>query len=123
MARPVTTLVVFFLAFNLFAGVLAGMGVADALGMDTTVGEDEEVDKLDEQASDVQTGTGSGETLFGMYNVLASGLESIYGFVFPGLRMLERFGVPTELTQQFLAPLFSLMIAIAIAAYVRGYDL
>jgi len=77
MARPVTTLVIFFIAFNLFAGMLMTTGVAGAIGIDAAVGED---DAIDQQTSNdgLETGTGSGSTLFGMYNVLFTQLSGFF---------------------------------------------
>jgi len=74
MARPVTTLVIFFFAFNLFAGMLLTTGVAGTLGVDANVGEDQEFNETKNDAKDVSTGTSTGSTLFGMYNVLSSQL-------------------------------------------------
>lgn len=123
MARPVTTLVVFFIAFNLFAGMLMGTGVAATLGIDANVGGDEAVDSAVKNSKDVSTGTSLGSTLFGMYNVLASGLSDVTDTIFPGLLMLERSGVPTWITHGFLAPLFSFTIFIDFVSFLRGWGL
>jgi len=122
MARPVTTLVIFFIAFNLFAGMLMTTGVAGAIGIDAAVGED---DAIDQQTSNdgLETGTGSGSTLFGMYNVLFTQLSGFFGTIFPGLRMLERAGVPMFITSGFLGPLFSVMIFVGGMSFMRGWDL
>lgn len=123
MARPVTTLVVFFLAFQLFALMLASTGAAAAIGLDVTIGEQAATQQLTAQTNDVPTGSPTGGTLFGMYNVLGGFMSSVYSYVFPGLRMLNRVGVPLYITDRFLGDIFTLLIAIDIAAYVRGYDL
>jgi len=122
MARPVTTLVVFFLAFQLFAVMLSGTGAAGAIGVDVEVGEDSAANDLTDQ-NELPTGSPSGGTLFGMYNVIGGFLSSIYDFVFPGLRMLNRAGVPMWITDRFLGDMFSLLIVIDVAAFVRGYDI
>lgn len=128
MARPVTTLVIFFLAFNLFAGMLMSTGVAGTLGLDANVGEDDKVDEHEKSAEDVASGNGLGSTLFGMYNILSSQLGSLFGFIFPGLRMLRRAGVPAFITGSenqagFLPPLFSVMMGIGVMSFLRGWDL
>jgi len=125
MARPVTTLVIFFFAFNLFAGMLLTTGVAGTLGVDANVGEDQEFNETKNDAKDVSTGTSTGSTLFGMYNVLSSqlGKNGIFGTIFPGLRMLRRAGVPAFITEGFLGPLFSVMMAIGMISFLRGWDL
>lgn len=122
MARPVTTLVVFFVAFNLFASMLMASGAAAAIGIDAEVGGDDAVaDQTDR--SGVDSGSPTGSTLFGMYNVLSGQLSDIFGVIFPGLRMLERAGVPDEITGLFLGPLFSLFIVIGVMSFLRGWDL
>ena len=123
MARPVTTLVIFFAAFNLFAAMLMTTGVAGTLGVDAAVGEDDAVDQRVETSSDVSSGTTTGSTLFGMYNVLATQIGGFFNLVFPGLRMLNRAGVPGYITSGFLAPMFSLMMAIGMMSFLRGWDL
>lgn len=123
MARPVTLLVVFFIGFNVFAGVLLSTGVAATLGLDATVGGDAAVDDATNQADSTSTGTATGGTLFGMYNVLATGFGGIAEVVYPGLEMLERAGVPTFITNQILEPLFTFAIFIDIVSFVRGWGL
>lgn len=123
MARPLTTLVVFFLAFNLLAGILLSTGIAGMLNLDADVGEDEKVTESVNQAEKVSTGTPLGNTLFGMYNVLAGGLQKVFAVIFPGLSMLERAGVPSYITKDLLAPLFSFVIFIDFVSFLRGWGL
>lgn len=115
-------LVVFFLAFNLFAGMLITTGTDAVIGIDAHVGEDDEVQNVKDQTDDVSTGNGLGATLFAMYNALASTVGSVFNFIFPGLLMLERAGVPSYITG-FLGPIFTVAIAFNIASYLRGYNL
>jgi len=123
MARPVTLAVVFFLSLNLFAGALMSTGAAATLGIDAEVGGDEARSELDSQTDEAPTGSPSDGTLFGLYNVVGGFLSSIYDFIFPGLNMLERAGVPSFITDDILGNLFSLLIVIDIAAFVRGYEI
>jgi hypothetical protein len=123
MARPVTLLVIFFLAFNLFSGMLLQTGVASMLGIDANVGEDEETQEKLAGGKNVSAGTGEGDDLFGLYNTLSRGVNDLFDTVFPGLRMLNRAGVPDFITNGFLGPLFSLFISIAIVSFLRGTDL
>jgi len=123
MSRPVTLLLVFFLSLNLFAGVLMSTGAAATLGIDAEVGGDEATDNLEGQTGDVPTGSPSDGTLFGLYNVVGGFLSGIYDYIFPGLSMLERAGVPSFITDDLLGNLFSLLIAIDVAAFIRGYEI
>lgn len=124
MARPVTMLVVFFVGLNVFAGMLgAAPGVEAVLGLDTTVGEDDEINDTVDQAGEVDTGSGTGSTLFDMYHTLGTGWQKLTNALFPGLDMLNRAGVPGYITYGFLSPLFTLIIAIGVMSYVRGWGL
>lgn len=123
MSRPVTLLVVFFLALNVFSGVLLSTGAAATLGIGVEVGEDDARQELAQQTGELPTGSPSDGTLFGLYNVVGGVLSSIYDFVFPGLRMLNRAGVPVFITDRLLGDTMSLLITIDIAAFVRGYEI
>lgn len=136
MGRPLTKLVLFFLAMNLFAGAMVGMGVDQTIGLDTRLGEScptteptqEQIDRypsceLVSDASDTETGTGQGSTLFGMYNTLSRGVNSLYEYVFPALTILERAGLLPDEIETMLEVIFSFMIGIAVLSYTRGWDL
>lgn len=123
MARPVTLLLVFFLSVNLFAGVLMSTGAAATLGIDAEVGGDAATDELTGDASkNVTTGSPSDGTLFGLYNVVGGFLSGLYEYLFPGLVMLERIGVPSFITKGILSPIFGLLITLFTASFVRGFD-
>lgn len=128
MSRPVTTLVVFFLAFQLLAALFVGTGVAAMLELETGAGQTDACKAWENECgtqsgSEVPTGSTSGGTLFGMYTVMGDFLSNIYGFVFPGLAMLNNAGVPGYITYGFLGNMFTLLIVIDVAAFVRGYNI
>lgn len=123
MARPVTLALVFFISLNAMAGVMINQGIADNLGLDAHVGED---DKIDEQTGDrtVQGGTGTGGgTLADLRNALANQLAGLFGAIFPGLRMLERAGVPSWIVGGILGPLFGIATTLLMLSYLRGWGL
>lgn len=122
MARPVTLLVVFFLGANLFMGMLGAAGMGSMLGITTEVGGDENVSEITSK-DQVNTGAPTGSTLFGMYNVLTGQITNIFHFIFPGLAMLHRAGVPSMITAGFLAPLFSVLIVFDVISFIRGWGL
>lgn len=122
MARPVTTLVVFFLCFNLWAGLLTATGTAGAIGLDTAVGGDGERESLQDSVNEVPSGSGAGDTLFGLYNVLTRFIDTMFGFLMPGLDLLNNAGVPQAYTDT-LQNLFVVLISIDIVAFFRGYNL
>ena len=132
MARPVTLLVVFFVAMNLVAAVVNATGIAAAVGLGTQVGGDDIEEGVPQDS--VSTGAPTGQTLFGMYNVLAGQLSKFYGAVFPGLGMLRNTIVPNWIVGKpqaasafekvgILAPLMSVLIPIDIMAFLRGWDI
>jgi len=136
MARPVTTLVVFFVAFNLFSVALTASGVASAVGLSASYGQSCPVDnptqeqinsipacELQDNTDDVPTGPGTGSTLLGLYNLVGGFASAIYDFIFPGLNLLNYAGVPTFITDRLLGDMISLLIAIDVAAFIRGYEL
>lgn len=123
MSRPVTTLLFFFLFFNLFAATLMSTGVAATIGIETNIGGGDEVDEsLDKANGTIETGAPTGSTLFGMYNVLADGINTIVGTVTAGHTMLAQAGVPGAITGM-LNSLFAIVIVIDIISFMRGWGL
>lgn len=122
MARPSTTFVIFLVAVNLMAGLMMAQGIDTMLGLDATVGESDELERATNETRSVNTGTSLGDTLFGMYNTLARGVGAIFQFVFPGLNMLYRAGVPLYITN-LLGTVFSFVIAFDVLSYIRGWGL
>jgi hypothetical protein len=122
MGRITTTLTLFFIIFNVWAGILMSTGVAPMIGMDAEVGADRQIESTTNDARNVSTGTGLGSTLFGMYNVLSSGAADIFDLMFPGLVMLQRAGVPDYLTK-LMGPLFVAIFATDMLSFLRGFDL
>lgn len=114
---------VFFISLNLLAGIFMSTGVAAMLNLDANVGGDEAVDKQVNSADEVSSGTSTGSTLFGMYNVLSSQVGAFYNVIFPGINMLGRAGVPGYITHGLLGNLFSIMIFIDIVSFLRGWGL
>jgi hypothetical protein len=132
MARPLTLLVVFFVSMNLLAGVLSFTGISAALGLSSEVGQDDIGDSV--PSDSVATGAPTGQTLFGMYNVLAGQLSRFFGAVFPGLAMLRSTIMPNWLVGNpqagsafakvgILAPLMSVLIFVDIVSFLRGWSL
>lgn len=117
-------LVIFFVCFNLFAGMMQVTGAAAAIGLDgeSEVGGDDATRQLQNNTDKTPTGSGAGETLFGLYNVLTSFVNGIFEFIFPGVAMLRRAGVPSYITGM-LSTIFSLLIAIDIVSFFRGWHL
>jgi hypothetical protein len=121
MAKALTLLVVFFLSVNLFSGMLITTGAAATLGIDAETGESAAADDLTGN-NDVATGSPTDGTLFGLYNVVSSQVAGVFEFIFPGLAMLGRLGVPNFIIN-VLGGVFSLILTLGIASFIRGFDL
>jgi len=128
MARPVTTAALFFIALSLFSGTLQATGVAEALHLDQRVGGGEAQQEAVQQGDNLETGAPTGQTLFGMYNVLADQLSGILAIFNPGLRMLYNAGVPAFLvggpgTIGLLPPIATFVKVIGVMSFLRGWGL
>lgn len=124
MPKFSTYLLVFFVALNAWAGVLQASGVDALLGIDAETGGDDAYDRFDEsETRDIDTGTGTGDTLFGMYNVLTGVVGGFYDAIFPGLEMLNRMGVPSYITHGFIGNLVSVIVIFNLISFLKGTDL
>lgn len=121
MPRPSTVLVVFVVAMNLFAGAFITMGVLDSAGLGDQVQQNDDIQES--QSADLQTGSGVGGTLFGMYNVLTQQVQGVYSTIYPALDMMERAGLPGALAYGVLGNLFSFVIFFDVLSYIRGWGL
>lgn len=120
MARPVTTLVIFFLCLNTWAVTLAETGAADELGIETDVGHEQLVTELDNK--DVPSGSGIGETLFGLYNMLAGFINGVFTFATAGTSMLGNIGVPGHYVTM-LETIFGVLTIIDLVSFYKGWGL
>jgi len=124
MSRPITTLAIFFLSLSLFSQMLLATGVAATIGLDANIGGDNAADEVTETAEgEVESGATSGDTLFGLYNVLATQVSNVLGIFNPGLRMMGNAGVPSPIINMLLMPIVSLIKFIGIVSLLRGWDL
>jgi len=128
MARPITLMAFFLIAISLFSGFLQSSGVAATLHLDQRVGGEDAVKDARSSTNDIDTGAPTGDTLFGMYNVLTKQLANVLGIINPGLRMLYNAGAPAEFvggpnTVGLLPPLATFVKAIGIMSFIRGWGL
>lgn len=125
MARPTTLFIIFFVAMNLFAGIFISTGTAAMLGLDDRVHENQQVgDTIDDRKQgSVDTGAGTGSTLFSMYNAVLGGFVGLAQKILPALALLDHAGVPPWVTGTFFSGMFGIVLAIDGLAFVRGYDL
>jgi len=124
MARPITTLAIFFLSLSLFSQMLLATGVAATVGINGNLGGQDAANEVTSTAEgQVESGASSGDTLFGLYNVLATQVSNVLGIFNPGLRMMDNAGVPSPIINMLLMPIVSLIKFIGIVSLLRGWDL
>ena len=120
MPRPATVIAIFFVTMNIFAGIFLGLHIDDTIGLDGKI--QQQGDIADKGEFDIQTGTGTGSTLFGMYNVVLKQFTGFLENIFPAIYLFRVAGMPADV----LAGATSLLGTIAFIdglAYIRGYSL
>jgi len=115
-------IVLFLLFFNAGAVMLESTGIADTMGIQPAEGNSDELEDAKRAAESPDPGNGLGGTLFGLYNSLAGLLETIFDTIFPGAAMLKANGFP-DFFITFLFSGASIVVALDIASYFRGYPL
>jgi len=125
MPRATTLFIIFFVSMNLFAGIIIDTGTANTLGLNDRVHENEEVKQTveDKQEDGIDTGAGTGSTLFSLYNSVLGGFIGLAENILPALALLNHAGVPGWITGTFLGGMFGIVATIDGLAFVRGYDL
>lgn len=118
--RISTQLAVFFIAFNLFGGMMVGMGVADDLGINLETGSPDAIEEATNK-DDVGLGNSVGGTLFGMYNQLTDQVGLIVNVITPGFAMLKLF-IPAKIVDPF-ALIAGTYTVVDLLSYARGADL
>lgn len=121
--RVSTQLAVFFIAFNLFGGMMVGLGIHEDLGLNLETGSPDAIEDATAkgQEGDVGLGNSVGGTLFGMYNQLTAQVGVVVNTIAPGFAMLKNF-LPNRIVDPFAA-LAGVFIVIDILSYARGFDL
>jgi len=112
---------VFLFALSLAGGLLHSTVVAATLGLNGQLGAQETVENVQNTTKqDVGTGAPTGDTLFGLYNVLGGLLGKILAIINPGLTMLSNAGVPNAFVEGFLIPIATLVKTIGVVYFLRG---
>lgn len=126
MPRATTLFIIFFVAMNLFAGMFLATGTADMLGLQDSIQPNEQVgETIDNKQNDnsIDTGAGTGSTLFGMYNSVLSGFIGLFEKISPALSLLYHAGVPRWITGTFIGGMFGVVATIDGLSFLRGFDL
>jgi len=117
--RITTTVVVFFIAFNAFAGIITASGLSDTWDTQPSAGEADALTEAQQEANDVSASGGGLSTLFGLIVSVGGSIGTIFSAALPGVDMLADSGVPLWFLGYATAPL-ALISAIELADWLRG---
>lgn len=113
MTRASVTVVIFLVCLNASAGAIAASGVGESLGIDYSVGANEDLDETEESAEGLSPDT-SGD---GDFSLISAALDvfgvaqSVFSLATAGPQMLANIGVPAWLTGVLFAPMYLLVFA------------
>jgi len=120
--------VVFMVAFNLFAHMLLVSGAAADIGIEEEIrgtSDEGQREELLNEANNTETGAPTGNTLFGMYNVLSQGVSSIAQKAMPAFKLMYNAGVPGYIVGGpnhvgLLPPLVTIIMSFEVIMFLRG---
>lgn len=112
-------IVLFLLFFNGGAVMLEESAAADYLGVNPAVGDNEQLDKAKQEAQKYGTGTGGGQTLFGLWNSLSNVLQTVVDSIFPAATMMRNVGVPNYIVTYFFTGI-SIVPGIDVIMFLRS---
>ena len=102
---------IFLVIITVAANIINFSGVGAALDIDPRTQGQEEVDRVNETASQVQPTQGTRDTLFSLFTSMGSLFLGIVNIVFAAPLMFENLGVPWWLTTFFFAPMVIIVAA------------
>lgn len=111
-------IVVFLIFLNAVPGLMLGMGIAEDMGYDPSMGGDDNVkeaneaiagDDDDPNENGINPSGGFGGTLFTLYTSLGGTFQTIMGLLIGGELMLITVGVPDEIVFFLFAPKYILV--------------
>lgn len=110
-------LFLFFVFMNAFAGIFAATPLGDHLGIDPDPGGEQEIEAAEADAQNVSSSSGTQDTLFGLYNSVASVFEGLINS-FPALAMMKNAGAPAWLVNYGFAG-YGFLTAFDAIGYLR----
>jgi len=116
-------LLVFFVLFNAWGGLMIQYDVDDHLGISAETGDAEELDQAAAAAKTTQTGKGGiGGTLLGYYNGLTNTLEGVMVGIQPGVQLLVNV-VPPGIAEDIIiwaASILPFVIMVDVLGFARS---
>jgi len=117
--RITTTVVVVFLAMNIFAAGLQTAGMDDKWGTSPEPGDAQALSDAQQEPDNINPRGGGLSTLFGLIVSVGSSLGAIFGSALPALDLLGDLGVPDYIILLMGGPL-TILSGIEIADWLRG---
>jgi hypothetical protein len=117
--RFTTTVVVFFILLNAFAGALQASGMTDIWDTEPDVNAPTALDRAQTSADNAEATGGALDTLFGLATSLGTVLATIFAGALPAVSMLADLGVPDFFLGYITAPVVIISF-VEIAEFLRG---
>jgi hypothetical protein len=116
-------IVVFLVLFNAWGGMMVEFGIDDHLGINAETGNSEAITEA-ANVSQPESGGVVGGTLLGVYNAVKNTIQTIVLGMQPGAKLLLNI-LPPGPAEEFVMWMYSIgniIVAVDIAAYLRGVD-
>lgn len=115
-------LLIFFLLFNAWGGLMQEYDIDDQLGINAETGDAQELENAQQEAGEVTTGEPTGQTLLGYYNNLMGTLTTLVTGLQPGVQLLVNI-VPSGIASDLVVWAFTILpilITVDILYFARG---
>lgn len=118
-----TNILIFLVALNASAVVLAGAGLTGDLGYQPTPGGDDRIEQANQTAGDIDANKGGAfDTFVGAVISAASTLTTVFGVVTAGPQMLINLGAPAFVIYPLATPLY-ILVGVDLLQVISGRDL
>ena len=117
-----TKIVIFLVLLNASAVFVGSTAMAQELGVQPTVGGDEQIDTAEQRAQEVATDRGQVDNFIGGIIEAASVLVTVFSVAIAGPQMLINLGAPPALVGVLAAPLY-IVVGIDILQTISGRQL
>lgn len=105
-------LVIFFLLFNGWGGLMMEYDIDDHLGINAETGDAEELEQAREGARNVSTGEPTGQTLIGYYGQQLGSLTDMLAGLQPGVQLLVNT-IPSGIGEDIVIWAFTILPILA----------
>jgi hypothetical protein len=115
-------LLVFFILFNAWGGLMQQYHVDDRLGINAETGNPQELRKATDAAGSISTGSPIGQTLLSYYNNLLNTVFGVIKGLQPGVQLLVNV-LPPGIAEDFvvwMAAILPIMSVVDLAYFARG---